>query len=136
MDEVRELNNLCSNTMVSHLGIEFTDAGEGFIKAKMPVDNRTIQPSGILHGGASLALAETLGSAGSYLMVDREKYNVVCMQMSGNHLSKVSSGYVHAHATILYRGSRTHIWDVRISDENDRTAAICRLTNMIIETGE
>lgn len=133
MSNSEELNHLCSNTMISHLGIEFTDAGTGFVKASMPVDNRTVQPTGILHGGASFALAETVGSAGSYLITDKEKFNVVCMQMSGNHVSQVSSGYVYAHATLLHKGSMTHVWDVRISGENGKTVAICRLTNMILK---
>lgn len=133
MNKIEDLNYLCSNTMVSHLGIEFTESGEGFLKAKMPVDHRTNHPSGILHGGASFALAEAIGSAASYLLVDREEYNVVCIQLSGNHMLKVSTGIVYAHAQIIHQGSKTHVWDIRIKDENDATASVMRLTNMITE---
>lgn len=133
MSGIEELNHICANTLVSNLGIEFTDSGEGFVKAKMPVDYRTFQPAGILHGGASFSLAETVGSAGSYLMVDKEKFTVVGMQMSGNHVSRVSRGWVYAHATLVHKGSVTHVWDITIADENGRAVSLCRQTNMIIE---
>jgi 1,4-dihydroxy-2-naphthoyl-CoA hydrolase len=135
MSGTEELNHICANTLISHLGIEFTDSGEGFVKAKMPVDHRTFQPAGILHGGASFSLAETVGSAGSFLMVDKEKYTVVGMQMSGNHVSRVSHGWVYAHATLVHKGSVTHVWDITISGENGQAVSLCRQTNMIIEKG-
>lgn len=128
-----DLNKLCKNTLVEHLGIEFTESGDNYLKAKMPVDNRTLQPMGILHGGASLALAETVGSAGSYAIVDREKFNVVGMQITANHIGSVSDGYVVAHATLVHKGTKTHIWDIEISTPDNRKISICRLTNMLIE---
>lgn len=133
MTLTEELNDFCKNSLVDHLGIEFTDAGEGYLKARMPVDKRTIQPMGILHGGASLALAETLGSAGSYSMVDKSKYNVVGMQMNANHVGSISDDYVYAHASILHKGSRTHVWDIIITAEDGRKISVCRLTNMLVE---
>lgn len=133
MTLTEELNDFCKNSLVDHLGIEFTDAGEGYLKARMPVDKRTIQPMGILHGGASLALAETLGSAGSYSMVDKSKYNVVGVQMNANHVGSISDDYVYAHASILHKGSRTHVWDIIITAEDGRKISVCRLTNMLVE---
>ncbi|MFN2396476.1 MAG: hotdog fold thioesterase [Bacteroidales bacterium] len=133
MTLTQELNDFCKNSLVDHLGIEFTDAGDGYLKARMPVDKRTIQPMGILHGGASLALAETLGSAGSYAMVDKNKYNVVGMHMNANHVGSLSDGFVYAHASILHKGSRTHVWDIIITAEDGRKISVCRLTNMLVE---
>jgi len=133
MTLTRELNELCRKTLVEHLGIEFTESGENFLKAKMPVDTRTVQPMGILHGGASLALAETLGSAGSFAMVDKTRFNVVGMQMNANHIGAVSGGYVYGHATLLHKGTRTHVWDIVITTEDGKKISVCRLTNMLVE---
>ncbi len=133
MTLIRELNQFCTNTLVEHLGIEFTEAGEDFLKARMPVDNRTKQPMGILHGGASLALAETVGSAASIGLTDSSKYNVVGMQMTANHIGQATHGFVHAHATLLHKGTKTHVWDILITNDEGRKISACRLTNMIIE---
>lgn len=133
MDTVEEINSLCIGTMIDHLGIEFTTIGADFLEAKMPVDRRTIQPMKILHGGASLALAETMGSVGSFLLIDRQKQNVVGVQMTGNHIAPASSGFVYGYATLLHKGSKTHIWDIRISDETGKIISVCRLTNMVIK---
>jgi 1,4-dihydroxy-2-naphthoyl-CoA hydrolase len=133
MNNIVYLNELCRNTLIDHLGIEFTESGENYLKAKMPVDNRTLQPMKILHGGASLALAETVGSAGSLLLVDTEKYSVVGMQMNANHVGSATSGYVHAEATLLHKGTKTHVWDIVITDELGKKVSVCRITNMVIE---
>jgi 1,4-dihydroxy-2-naphthoyl-CoA hydrolase len=133
MNNIVYLNEFCRNTLIDHLGIEFTESGENFLKAKMPVDNRTFQPMKILHGGASLALAETVGSAGSLLLVDKEKYTVVGMQMNANHVGTATSGYVYAEATLLHKGTKTHVWDIVITDENGKKVSVCRITNMVIE---
>ena len=119
--------------MIEHLGIEFTKINGDHLEAKMPIDSRTIQPLKILHGGASLVLAETLGSLGSFLLVDIKKQNVLGIQISGNHVGMVDSGYVYGYATLLHKGSKTHVWDIRITDETGRLISICRLTNMVIE---
>ena len=89
---IKQLNHLCKGTFISFLGIEFLDYGDDFIEASMPVDNK-LQPMGLLHGGASLALAETIASGGSYLLVDPEKYDVFGLQVSGNHISTISAGH-------------------------------------------
>lgn len=133
MITVKQLNEICHNTMVDFLGIEFTETGEDFLKAKMPVDQRTLQPMGILHGGASLALAETIGGAASYNLVDLTKYNVVGMQINANHIGSVSSGFVYAKATLVHKGTKTHVWDITITDETGRKISVSRITNMVIE---
>ncbi|TVR76953.1 MAG: hotdog fold thioesterase [Saprospirales bacterium] len=129
---VSDLNEFCKNTMIEHLGIEFTRIEEGFIEGKMPVGSRTVQPMRLLHGGASIALAETLGSAGSMSLIDPAGYYVVGMQVSANHLASVSSGIVTGKARLLHKGKSTHVWDVVVQCENDRILLACRLTNMIV----
>jgi uncharacterized protein (TIGR00369 family) len=131
--DIETLNKICSNTLISHLEIEFLDQGEGYITARMPVTSKCLQPMGILHGGASLALAETVASAGSLLMVDQEKYTVRGLQVSGNHVSSVSAGYVYARAEIIHKGTMTHIWDVKIVSEEQKPVSLIRVTMIIVE---
>ena len=100
---IEKLNNFCKDTFISFLGIEFLDFGDDFVEARMPVDNK-LQPMGLLHGGASLALAETIASGGSYLLVDPEKYDVLGLQVSGNHLSSVSEAPCMRGLMIIHRG--------------------------------
>jgi len=133
MMSVKELNELCKNTLIDNLGIEFTEIGENFIKAKMPVDKRTLQPMGVLHGGASLAMAETIAGAGSLALVDVTKYNIVGFQVNANHVGTISQGFVYAHATLSHNGTRTHIWDIVITAEDGRKISLCRVTNMLLE---
>lgn len=130
---VEKLNILCSNTLIDHLGIVFTELGEGLIKARMPVDSRTKQPMGLLHGGATLALAETVGSAGSFVMVDSKKYNVVGIEVNGNHIGNTTANFVEATGTLLHKGKRTHVWDIRINDEHNNPVSVCRVTNMLLD---
>lgn len=132
---IEELNKLCKNTLIDHLGIEFTHWEENRLTARMPVNQHTRQPMGLLHGGASLALAETVGSAGSLLLVDRDKYNVVGMQISANHIGQATRGYVIAEATLLHKGSKTHVWDIMITSDEGHRISTSRLTNMIIAKG-
>ena len=133
MNDIKFLNEFCKSTLIEHLGIEFTEIGENFIVARMPVDYRTIQPMKILHGGASLALAETVGGAGSFLQIDASRFNVVGMQVNANHIGSPAEGYVYAHGTLLHKGTKTHVWDVIITDDNGIKISACRITNMIIE---
>jgi len=130
---LEDINRLNNNTMMEHLGIEYTDASPGFIKATMPVDHRTHQPMGLLHGGASVALAESVGSVGSALLVDLEHYSVVGAQITANHLRSVTEGMVMAEAKIIHQGRNTHVWNIDITDERGRTISTCRLTNFIIK---
>ena len=126
------LNNMCKNTMMEHLGIEFTEVSEGRLVAKMPVDERTIQPMKRLHGGASMALAESVGSAGSLTLVDPAKYAVLGVEISGSHVGATSGDFVVATGTILHRGETSHVWEIRVEDVNGKLISICRLTNRII----
>ena len=130
---IDELNNFNNNTLMAQLGIEYLEIADGFVKAKMPVDHRTMQPMGILHGGASLALAETIGSMGSALMVDLSKFDVRGASISANHVGSIREGFVYGNAKLVHKGNYTHVWDIIISDEKGRKISISRLTNMIIE---
>lgn len=133
MTFAKQLNELCVNTLIDHLGIEFIESGEDYLVARMPVDERTRQPMGILHGGASLALAETVGSAGSIGMIDISRYAVVGMQVTANHVGMGNNGYVTAFAKLVHKGTRTHIWDITIKDDEGKNISLCRVTNMVIE---
>jgi 1,4-dihydroxy-2-naphthoyl-CoA hydrolase len=116
-----------------HLGIEFTEIGPDYLRGRMPVDERTHQPFGILHGGASVALAETLGSVGAGLVIDRSKYTCVGQEINANHIRAISSGFVIGTARPVHLGRRSHVWEIRITDEQDRLICISRLTMFIIE---
>ena len=118
--------------MAEHLGMEFTEVGEDFLKGRMPVDNRTRQPYGLLHGGASVALAETLGSVGAALVVDRQRYNAVGLEINANHVRGVREGFVTGTARPLHIGKTTQVWDIRITDERDKLVCVSRLTVAII----
>jgi 1,4-dihydroxy-2-naphthoyl-CoA hydrolase len=128
-----QLQPLSDNTMGQHLGIEFTEVGEDFLKGRMPVDHRTRQPYGLLHGGASVALAETLGSVASAFVVDRRQYNAVGLEINANHLRGVREGFVTGIARPLHLGKTTHVWDIRIYDEKDKLVCVSRLTVAIIK---
>jgi 1,4-dihydroxy-2-naphthoyl-CoA hydrolase len=129
---IEELNRP-SPTMLSHLGIEFLDIGDDYVKARMPVDHRTHQPFGLLHGGASVALAETLGSYGAYLCINPKTHSAVGLDINANHLRGVKSGWVIGVAKPIHRGKTTHVWEIRISDEADKLVCITRLTMAILE---
>jgi 1,4-dihydroxy-2-naphthoyl-CoA hydrolase len=126
------LNNLCKNTMMEHLGIEFTEVSNGRLVAKMPIDNRTIQPMKRLHGGATMALAESVGSAGSLTLVDPDKFAVLGVEISGSHVGATSGDFVIATGTILHQGQTSHVWEIRVEDQKGTLISICRLTNRIV----
>jgi 1,4-dihydroxy-2-naphthoyl-CoA hydrolase len=130
---VAEINAINDNSLISHLGIEFLEASDHRLKAKMPVDERTRQPMGLLHGGASAALAETLGSVGSAMLLDLQKQAPVGLEINANHIRSVQSGYVIGTATPLHVGRRTHVWDVKIEDETGRLVCASRLTIMVVD---
>ena len=121
------------NTLGDLLGMEFTEIGANFIKATMPVDHRTKQPYGLLHGGASVALAETLGSVGSSLVINPTKFHCVGLEINANHVRGVSEGFVTGIATPVHIGGSTHIWDIKIYDQQDRLVCISRLTVAILQ---
>lgn len=130
---LKQLNDLCANTMVEHLGIEFTDIGEDHISAKMPVDRRTHQPLGLLHGGASVALAETLGSVAASCCVDLKTQYCVGLEINANHVKGIKSGYVTGTTRAIHIGKRTHIWEIRITNEQSELVCISRLTIAVID---
>jgi 1,4-dihydroxy-2-naphthoyl-CoA hydrolase len=131
--KVQDLNKLSQNTLVSHLGIECTEIGEDFLCGKMPVDQRTKQPFGFLHGGASVVLAETLGSIASGCCIDMDKQYCVGQEINANHIRSVTEGYVYGKASLIHLGKRTHIWEIRIENEKKELVCISRLTMAIID---
>jgi 1,4-dihydroxy-2-naphthoyl-CoA hydrolase len=128
-----QITPLGKGTMSEHLGIEFTEVGEQTLKGRMPVDNRTRQPYGLLHGGASCVLAETLGSVASALVIDPQKYICVGLEINANHIRGVREGYVTGIASPLHIGSTTHVWDIKIYDEKEKLVCVTRLTVAILE---
>lgn len=126
------LNKKLNNTLASHLGMEISEIGKDYVIMKMPVDSRTKQYYGILNGGASLALAETVGSIASNLAVNFEK-RCIGLEINGNHLKAVSEGFVYAKATPVHIGKSTHVWQVFINDEKENLICICRLTMAIFD---
>jgi 1,4-dihydroxy-2-naphthoyl-CoA hydrolase len=127
------LNKYSKNTLVEHLGIEFTEVGEDYITAKLPVDKRTIQPAGLLHGGASVTLAESIGSIGAYLCVDPDKYNCVGLEINANHIRSKTSGIVYGKGTPLHIGKKIQVWEIKITDEQERLICVSRITIAVIE---
>lgn len=130
---IEEINKLCKNSFIGFLEIEFLDFGEDFVMARMPVGENKLQPMGLLHGGASLALAETVAGAGSVFTVDETKYDVLGSQVTGNHVGTVGSGDIFARAELIHRGKLTHVWDVKITGEDSKLISVARVTNVIIE---
>lgn len=120
-------------TLLEALGIEITELGEGRVVATMPVDHRTHQPFGLLHGGASVALAETVASIGAYALVDQETENVVGLEINANHVRAVRNGTVTATGTVLHRGKTTMVWDIKIVDEQQRLVCVSRCTIAVIK---
>jgi 1,4-dihydroxy-2-naphthoyl-CoA hydrolase len=120
------------HSLASHLGMEMSELGADHLTGRMPVDHRTRQPAGLLHGGASVALAETLGSVAAWLTVDPEKYNVVGLEINANHVRSARQGFVTGVARPLHRGGSTQVWDIRISDEDGRLVCVSRLTVAVI----
>ena len=125
-------NHISKNTLMQTLNIEYTDAGEDFLVATMPVNPSVHQPMGLLHGGASVALAESVGSAASMLYVNSELSEVRGIEISANHLKAKRDGIVTATARILHKGRSIHLWEIRITDENNTLISLCKLTNMIL----
>ena len=127
------INNFNQNTLVSHLGIEITEVGLDFVKAKMPVDQRTKQPMGLLHGGASLVLSESMGSMASWLVSGDSNAHIVGVEINANHLKSVSAGYVISITKPVKLGKTLHNWNTEIFDENELLLCVSRLTVMIIK---
>lgn len=129
--DLSQLNASSKNTMMEVLGIEYTQVGEDFICGTMPIDNRTHQPMGIMHGGASAALMETLGSIGSHLLIDSDTEFSSGLDLNINHIRAVRSGFVTGKATIVHKGKTTHVWQVDITNEENKLVSTGRLTVFI-----
>jgi 1,4-dihydroxy-2-naphthoyl-CoA hydrolase len=130
---IEALNQMNRGNMLEHLGIEFVEATADSLTARMPVDHRTRQPMGLLHGGASVALAESLGSVASYLCVDPQKYACVGLEINANHVKGVHTGFVYGKVTPLHIGKRTHVWEIRVTNEDQQLVCISRLTVAVID---
>jgi 1,4-dihydroxy-2-naphthoyl-CoA hydrolase len=129
---LEEMRSFATNTMNEYIGIRLTELGDDWLKATMPVDHKTCQAYGILHGGASAALAETIGSIASAMVIDREKFFCVGLEINANHIRSVRTGFVTGIARPVHLGGMTHVWDIRITDEEDRLICISRLTVAIL----
>ena len=129
-DKILQLcNDWCKNTLME---IEYIDAGEDFLTAIMPVNSRVHQPMGLLHGGATVALAESVGSAASLLFINTEKQEVRGIEISANHLKSKREGMVFCTAKIIHQGRSIHLWEIKITDEQGKLISLCKLTNMIL----
>ena len=128
-----EVNEFARGSMIEHLDIRFTDIGSNFLKGTMPVDHRTKQPFGILHGGASVVLAETLGSMAANLCVNRETQVCVGLDISANHLRQVEAGWVTGTANPIHIGRRTQVWEIRIENEEGELVSVSRLTMIVLD---
>jgi uncharacterized protein (TIGR00369 family) len=129
---LEELNSLCKGTLMEHLQIEYTELSEKRIVARMPVDQRTFQPKKRLHGGAVMALAESVGSAGSAALVDITEFSVLGIEISGSHVGTTDEKEVLGIGTLIHRGRTQHIWEIRVEDKSGKLISLCRLTNRII----
>ena len=125
------LTELCARTAVSHLGIEFTEVGDDFLRARVPVDARTVQPAGLLHGGVSVLLAETIGSCGA-LYASAPGHRVVGLEINANHLRSVTAGWVTGTGRPLHLGRTTQVWQIELADEEGRPTCISRITLAVL----
>jgi 1,4-dihydroxy-2-naphthoyl-CoA hydrolase len=125
---LQQLHELGKGSMSEHVGIEWTEIGPDYLKARMPVDARTRQPYGLLHGGASAVLAETIGSVASAMVVDHTKFYCVGLEINANHIRSAREGFVTGTVTPLHIGRQTHVWDIRIHNEEGKLICVSRLT--------
>lgn len=132
-DEIlKRCNAMCKNTLMETLSIEFTDVTEDYIEAKMPVNAKVHQPDGVLHGGASVALAESVGSVGAYIFMNAKDLKIRGIEIAANHVRSISEGYVFAKATIIHRGRTTQLWQIRIVNEQDQLISLIKMTTLTL----
>lgn len=129
---IAKCNAFSKNTLMETLEIEFINAGEDFLVAKMPVNSRVHQPLGLLHGGASVALAESVGSAASMLFINHEVSEIRGIEISANHLKAKKEGFVIGTAKSIHKGKSIHLWEIKITDEENNLISLCKLTNMVL----
>lgn len=125
-------NKMCKNTLMETLEIEFTEVGEDYLVARMPVTPRIHQPDGVLHGGASVALAESVGSAGAFIFLNSNDVVIRGIEIAANHLKSVRDGFVYAHANIVHKGRTIQLWQIRIVNENDDLVSLVKLTTITL----
>lgn len=132
-EEILELSKKVSrNTLMETLDIEFTEVGDDYLIAKMPVTPKVHQPDGVLHGGATVALAESVGSLASFVFLDTDNFYVRGIEIAANHIKSISEGYVYAKATYLHKGRTTQLWDIRVTDEEDSLISAVKLTTICL----
>lgn len=129
---LEKINSANKKTLMETLDIEFVDIGKDFLVAKMPVTSKVYQPDGVLHGGATVALAESVGSAVSYMSVDYMNQTIRGIIISANHLKSVKEGYVYARATPIHKGRSTQLWEIKITDDNNNLVSHCKLSTMVL----
>jgi len=129
-DVLKQANLACKNTLMETLEIEVVDFGDDFLTARMPVNSRVHQPDGVLHGGATAALAESVGSFASHIFIDTDTFFVRGIEITANHLKSIKAGFVYAKATFLHKGRTTQLLDIRVTDEADNLISICKLSTI------
>src|SRR5690625_7417631 len=129
---LEKLNALRKNTLLNTLDIEFTAVGENFVEARMPVTPKVHQPDGVLHGGATVALAETVGSVASAVFIDNKEFFVRGIEINANHVRSISEGFITARAEFIHKGRTTQVWDIKIRDEENNLISACKLTTIAI----
>ncbi|SMC53003.1 PaaI family thioesterase [Cellulophaga tyrosinoxydans] len=137
MDDFKEkilkiCNDTCKGTLMETLDISYVDVGENFLIGRMPVGPKVYQPDGVLHGGAMVALAESVGSAASYIFLNGQEVTIRGIEISANHVKSIREGYVFAKAKIVHKGRTTQLWDIKITDANDNLISVCKLTTIAL----
>ena len=137
MDDFKEkilkiCNDTCKGTLMETLDISYVDVGENFLIGRMPVGPKVYQPDGVLHGGAMVALAESVGSAASYIFLNGQEVTIRGIEISANHMKSIREGYVFAKAKIVHKGRTTQLWDIKITDANDNLISVCKLTTIAL----
>ncbi|WP_047414491.1 PaaI family thioesterase [Cellulophaga sp. Hel_I_12] len=125
-------NDTCKGTLMETLDISYVDVGENFLVGKMPVSRKVYQPDGVLHGGAMVALAESVGSAASFIFLNAQEVTIRGIEISANHVKSIREGFVFAKATIIHKGRTTQLWDIKITDANDNLISVCKLTTIAL----
>lgn len=125
-------NSICNNTLMETLEISYVDVGENYLIGRMPVSPKVHQPDGVLHGGASVALAESVGSAASYVFLDGQEFIVRGIEISANHVKSIREGFVYAKASILHKGRTTQLWEIKITNEEGDLISNCKLTTIAL----
>lgn len=129
-DVLKHANLVCKNTLMETLNIEFVDYGDDFVVARMPVDSRVYQPDGVLHGGATAALAESVGSFAAHIFLNLNEVFVRGIEISANHLKSVTEGYVYAKSTFIHKGRTTQLQEIRVTDDHGNLVSLCKLTTI------